>query len=52
MTLQQPGAGATGMKGALSSDAGLVPASFVADTMHKYVTPLVSPETKMGEVAL
>jgi hypothetical protein len=40
------------MKGALSSDAVLVPASFVADTKHKYVTPLTSPETVMGEVAL
>ena len=40
------------MTGALSSDAVLVPASFVADTSTSIVTPLTSPETVMGEVAL
>ena len=40
------------MKGALSSDAVLVPTSFVADTRHKYATPLTSPETVIGKVAL
>jgi hypothetical protein len=40
------------MKGALSSDAVLVPTSFVADTRHKYVNPFTSPETVMGEVGL
>ena len=40
------------MKGSLSSDLALVPTSFVADTRQKYVNPLMSPETVMGEVGL
>ena len=50
--LQQPGGGATGVTGALIPDNGLVPTSFVATTKHSYASPLVSPETVMGEVGL
>jgi hypothetical protein len=38
--------------GALASDIGLLPTSFVADTTHTYTCPLVSPETVIGEVGL
>ena len=40
------------MNGALAADARLVPATFVAVTKHSYASPLVSPETVMGEVEL
>ena len=40
------------MTGALIPDNGLVPTSFVAVTKHSYASPLVSPETVMGEVEL
>jgi hypothetical protein len=44
--------GIAGVNGALAADAGLVPKSFVAVTKHSYASPLVSPETVMGEVGL
>jgi hypothetical protein len=37
---------------ALVADAGLVPISLVAVTKHSYASPLVRPETVMGEVGL
>ena len=40
------------MTGALIPDNGLVLTSFVAVTKHSYASPLVSPETVMGEVEL
>ena len=49
---QQPGGGPTGVNGALTADGGLVPASLAAVTAQTWLTPLVSPETVMGEVGL
>ena len=44
--------GAAGVTGALNADAGLVPKSFVAVAAQTYASPLVSPETVIGEVGL
>jgi hypothetical protein len=41
-----------GVTGALDSDMGLVSTAFVAVTKHSYASPLVSPETVMGESGL
>jgi len=49
-SIQQLGGGATGVTGALASDIGLLPTSFVADTAHTYAYPLVNPETVIDEV--
>ena len=38
--------------GSLVADAGLVPIMFVAVTAQVYDTPLVRPETAIGEVGL
>ena len=40
------------MTDALNADAGLSPISLVAVTAQVYASPLVSPETAMGEVEL
>ena len=40
------------MTGALNEDAGLSPISLVAVTAQVYDTPLVRPETAIGEVGL
>ena len=45
-----PSVSTSGVNGALSADAGLVPASLVADTTQKAATPFVSPDTVIGEV--
>ncbi len=52
MSFQQPGGGATGVTGALTADDGLVPISLVAVAAQVYDTPLVRPETAIGEVGL
>ncbi len=45
-------AGAPTTNGSLVADAGLVPIMFVAVTAQVYDTPLVRPETAIGEVGL
>ena len=45
-------AGAPTTNGSLVADEGLVPIMFVAVTAQVYDTPLVRPETAIGEVGL
>ena len=44
--------GVASVKGALTSDTGLMPTSFVAVAKQAYMSPLVSPEIVMGDVGL
>ena len=44
--------GPAGVNGALSSEFGLAPTAFAAETKQTWDTPLVSPETVMGKVGL
>ena len=44
-----PSVSTSGVNGALTADAGLVPKSLVAETTQKDVTPLASPDTVIAE---
>jgi hypothetical protein len=44
--------GAAGVNGALCTEFGLSPTAFAAETKQTWDTPLVSPDTVMGDVGL